>query len=88
MLVVTPAALLHPCIPQPDRRPLYELLAGHPTERPRELVFLADLTVELRVWPLDTWAKVGINRQADARGGGRLVARRPAGPAAGRADRP
>jgi hypothetical protein len=29
-------------------------------------VFLADLTVELRAWPLDTWAKVGIDPQAAA----------------------
>jgi hypothetical protein len=30
-------------------------------------VFLADLTVELRAWPTDTWAKVGIDPQATAR---------------------
>src|SRR5512132_4596926 len=30
---------------------LYELLTGHPDRAPRELVFLADLTVELRAWP-------------------------------------
>jgi hypothetical protein len=29
-------------------------------------VFLADLTVELRAWPLDTWAKVGVDAQAAA----------------------
>jgi tetratricopeptide (TPR) repeat protein len=29
-------------------------------------VFLADLTVELRAWPRDTWAKVGIDPQAAA----------------------
>jgi hypothetical protein len=28
------------------------------------VVFLADLTVELRAWPTDTWAKVGIDPQA------------------------
>jgi hypothetical protein len=33
---------------------------------PRELVFLADLTVELRAWPTDTWSKVGIDPQAAA----------------------
>jgi hypothetical protein len=27
-------------------------------------VFLADLTCELRAWPTDTWAKVGIDPQA------------------------
>jgi hypothetical protein len=29
-------------------------------------MFLADLTVELRAWPTDTWAKVGIDPQAAA----------------------
>jgi hypothetical protein len=29
-------------------------------------VFLADLTVELRAWPSDTWAKVGVDPQAAA----------------------
>ena len=30
-------------------------------------MFLADLTVELRAWPTDTWAKVGIDPHAVAR---------------------
>jgi hypothetical protein len=64
VLVVAPAALLHPHVPQPDGTVLYELLTGHPDRMPRELVFLADLTVELRAWPADTWSKVGINPQA------------------------
>jgi hypothetical protein len=34
-------------------------------------VFLADLTVELRAWPTDTWAKVRVDSQAAA---GALVA--------------
>jgi hypothetical protein len=67
VLVVAPAALLHPAVPQPDGTLLYELVTGHPDRAPRELVFLADLTVELRAWPLDTWAKVGIDPQAAAR---------------------
>jgi hypothetical protein len=67
VLVVAPAALLHPAVPQPDGTVLYELVTGHPDRTPRELVFLADLTVELRAWPLDTWAKVGIDPQAAAR---------------------
>ena len=46
---------------------LYELLTGHPDRAPLDLVFLADLTIELRAWPLDTWAKVGIDPQATAR---------------------
>jgi hypothetical protein len=29
-------------------------------------VFVADLTVELRAWPTDTWVKVGIDPQAAA----------------------
>jgi hypothetical protein len=66
VLVVAPAALLHPCVPQPDGTVLYELVTGHPDRAPRELVFLADLTVALRAWPADTWAKVGIDPQAAA----------------------
>jgi hypothetical protein len=45
---------------------LYALVTGHPDRTPRELVFLADLTVELRAWPTDTWAKVGVDPQAAA----------------------
>jgi hypothetical protein len=66
VLVVAPASLLHPTVPQPDGTVLYELLTGHPDRTPRELVFLADLTVELRAWPRDTWAKVGVDPQAAA----------------------
>jgi hypothetical protein len=47
-------------------RVLPKLVTGHPDRAPRELVFLADLTVELRAWPLDTWAKVGVDPQAAA----------------------
>jgi len=66
VLVVAPAALLHPAVPQPDGTVLYELVTGHPDRTPRELVFLADLTVELRAWPTDSWAKVGVDPQAAA----------------------
>jgi hypothetical protein len=66
VLVVAPAALLHPCIPQPDGTVLYELVTGHPDRQPQALVFVADLTVELRAWPTDSWAKVGIDPQAAA----------------------
>jgi hypothetical protein len=66
VLVVAPAALLHPAVPQPDGTVLYELVTGHPDRAPHELVFLPDLTVELRAWPTDTWAKVGIDPQAAA----------------------
>ena len=71
VLVVAPAALRHPGIPQPDGTVLYELVTGHPNRVPQELVFVADLTVELRAWPTDTWAKVGVDPQAAA---GALVA--------------
>jgi hypothetical protein len=67
VLVVAPAVLLHPSVPQPDGTVLYDLLTGHPDRTPHELVFLADLTVELRVWPTDTWKRVGIDPQAAAR---------------------
>jgi hypothetical protein len=71
VLIIGPAVLLHPAVPQPGGTVLYELLTGHPDRMPRELVFLADLTVELRAWPADTWSKVGIDPQAAA---GALVA--------------
>jgi hypothetical protein len=66
VLVVAPDALLHPAVPQPDGTVLYGLLTGHPDRASQELVFVADLTVELRAWPLDTWAKVGVDPQAAA----------------------
>jgi hypothetical protein len=66
VLVVAPAMLLHPVVPQPDGTVLYELVTGHPDRTPHELVFLADLTVELRAWPTDTWSKVGVDPQAAA----------------------
>jgi hypothetical protein len=66
VLVVAPASLLHPAVPQPDGTVLYELVTGHPDRAPRELVFLADLTCELRAWPADTWSKVGVDPQAAA----------------------
>ena len=59
MLVVGPAALLHPHLPQPAGSLVDELLTGHPEREAHELVFLADLTVELRAWPRDTWAAAG-----------------------------
>jgi hypothetical protein len=66
VLVVTPAALLHAAVPQPDGTVLYELVTGHPDRTPGQLVFLADLTMELRAWPTDTWAKAGVDPQAAA----------------------
>ena len=66
VLVVAADALRHPGIPQPHGTLLYELVTGHPDRTPQQLVFLADLTVELRAWPADTWAKVGVDPQAAA----------------------
>jgi len=63
VLVVAPASLLHPDVPQPDGTVLYELLTGHPDRTPHELVFLPDLTVELRAWPYGTWATLGVDPQ-------------------------
>jgi len=61
VLIVSPSTLLHPGVPQPAGSLVYELLTGHPEREPGELVFVADLTCELRVWPQDTWAKVGVD---------------------------
>jgi hypothetical protein len=61
VLVVAPAGLLHPRVPQPAGSLVYELLTGHPERKASELVFLADLTGELRAWPNDTWAKLGVD---------------------------
>jgi hypothetical protein len=61
VLVVAPAAFLHPAVPQPAGSLVYELLTGHPEREASELVFVADLTGELRAWPQDTWAKVGVD---------------------------
>jgi hypothetical protein len=61
VLIVAPAALLHPDVPQPAGSLVYELLTGHPEREPGELVFVADLTVELRAWPKDTWTAIGLD---------------------------
>jgi hypothetical protein len=61
VLVVAPASLLHPRVPQPDGSLVYGLLTGHPEREADELVFMADLTGELRAWPHDTWAKLGVD---------------------------
>jgi hypothetical protein len=66
VLVVAPAALLHPNVPQPDGTVLYALLTGHPDRQPHELVFLPDLTVELRAWPPGTWDSLGVDPKAAA----------------------
>jgi hypothetical protein len=63
VLIVGPSTLLHPGVPQPDGSLIYELLTGHPQRETGELVFVADLTVELGAWPLDldTWAKLAVD---------------------------
>jgi hypothetical protein len=66
VLMVAPAALLAPVVPQPDGTVVYELVTGHPDRTAKELVFLADLAVELRAWPADTWSKAGVDPQAAA----------------------
>jgi hypothetical protein len=66
VLVVAPAVLLHPAVPQPDGTLLYALLTGHPNRQPQDLVFLADLTCELRSWPADTWGSLPVDPQAAA----------------------
>ena len=66
ILIVAPATLLHPAVSQPAGSLVYQLLTGHPQREAGELVFVADLTGELRAWPTDTWAKVGVDPQAAA----------------------
>jgi hypothetical protein len=61
ILLVAPATLLHPAVSQPAGSLVYQLLTGHPKREAGELVFVADLTGELRAWPIDTWAKVGVD---------------------------
>jgi hypothetical protein len=63
VLVVAPRWLLHPAVPQPAGSLVYELATGHPDRQAGELVFPADLIVELRAWPTDSWAAVGVDLQ-------------------------
>jgi hypothetical protein len=61
LLVVGPNALLDERVRQPDGRAVYDLLTGHPARTPRELVFMADLAVELREWQDTDFAAQGID---------------------------
>ena len=61
ILIIAAASLLHPRILQPEGSLIYELLTRHPEREAGELVFVADLTGELRAWPQDTWAKLGVD---------------------------
>ena len=79
-VVVTPAALLHPAVPQPAGSLVYELLTGPPEREVGELVFVADLIRELRAWPKTpgprstwdpdqvAWAVVGCWRDGEITG--------------------
>jgi hypothetical protein len=61
LVVVDPAALLDARVRQPDGRAVYDLLTGHPDRSPRDLVFVADLAVELRAWQDTDFARQGID---------------------------
>ena len=61
LLVLGPSALLDARVRQPDGRAVYDLLTGHPDRTARELVFIADLAVELRVWQDTDWRRQGID---------------------------
>jgi hypothetical protein len=63
VLVVAPRWLLHPAVTQPAGSLVYELATGHPDRQPDELVFPADLTGELRAWPQERWATLGVDLQ-------------------------
>jgi hypothetical protein len=88
VLVVAPAVLLHPLVPQPDGTVLYELVTGHPDRTAQELVFLADLAVELRAWPADTGPRSGWIRRRPPRRWSPAGSAASCRPAAGSADRP
>jgi hypothetical protein len=61
LLVVGPGVLLDERVRQPDGRAIYDLLTGHPDRSPRDLVFVADLEVELRAWRDVEWNALGID---------------------------
>jgi hypothetical protein len=61
LVVVGPAALLDGRVRQPDGRAVYDLLSGLPDRTSRELVFVADLAVELRTWRDTDFAHQGID---------------------------
>ena len=47
VLVVSPAGLLHPVVPQPDGALVYELVTGHPDRQPQEPHVAVDQDGEL-----------------------------------------
>jgi hypothetical protein len=60
-VVVGPSALLEERVRQPDGRAVYDLLTGHPDRASGDLVFVADLAVELRTWRDVDWHALGID---------------------------
>ena len=61
LLVVGPSALLDGWVRQPHGRAVYDLLTGHPDRTSRDLVFVADLVVELCAWQDTDFAAQGID---------------------------
>ena len=66
VLVVAPATLLHPVVPQPDGTGAVGAADRHLDPTTGQLVLPADLTLEAAAWPTDIWAKVGVDLQAAA----------------------
>jgi hypothetical protein len=75
VLVVAPRALLWAQVPQPAGSLVYQLLTGHPDRESHQLVFPADLAVELRAWPVELRAAGG-GADRDRAGGDQLLAPR------------
>jgi hypothetical protein len=61
LVVVGPAVLLDARVRQPDGQAVYDLVTGHPDRTSRDLVFLADLAVDLRAWQDTDWRTQGID---------------------------
>jgi hypothetical protein len=61
LVVVGPSALLDDRVRQPDGRAVYDLVTGHLDRTSRDLVFVADLAVELRAWQDTDFARQGID---------------------------
>jgi hypothetical protein len=61
LVVVGPSVLLDARVRQPDSRAVYDLVTGHNNRTARDLVFVADLAVELRAWQDTDWRTQGID---------------------------
>jgi hypothetical protein len=75
VLIVGPSTLLQPAVPQPAGTLVDALLTGHPEREPGELVFVADLTGELRTRP-QTPGRRSASTPTRRPGGRRLLAER------------